>query len=338
MEARIAFTLFMAVLLAPLLADAQSAGKVFRADPALDALVPPGAAIEKLAGGFTFTEGPVWVHAADVLRVPLGYLLFIDIPNNVVNKWTPDGKVTVFRKPSGWHESGDPPGPFMGSNGLTLDKQGRLVLCEHGSGRVTRLEKDGKLTVLADKWEGKRLNSPNDTVFKSDGSLYFTDPPYGFAGQDDDPRNELKFNGIYRLSAGKLQLLTKEMTRPNGLAFSPDEKHLYVANSDPARKVWMRFDVKPDGTIAGGKVFFDVTARTEEGLPDGMKVDKKGNLYCTGPGGVWIFSPAGKHLGTIQPEEVPANCAFGDNDGKTLYMTARKGLYCIRLNVEGIRP
>ena len=267
-----------------------------------------------------------------------GHLLFSDIPNNVIHKWAPDGKVTDFRKPSGWHETAEPPGPFMGSNGLTHDRQGRLTICEHGSGRVTRLEKDGKLTVLAASYEGKRLNSPNDAVYKSDGSLYFTDPPYGLAKQDDDPRKELKFNGIYRLAAGRLQLLTKEQTRPNGLAFSLDEKHLYVANSDPARKVWMRYDVRPDGSIVNGKVFFDVSARTEEGMPDGMKADKGGNLYCTGPGGIWILSPEGKHLGTIQPDEVPANCAFGDGDGKTLYMTARKGLYRIRLNVEGIRP
>jgi gluconolactonase len=322
--------LVLATVVLCCLTQAQCAGKVVRTDPALDRIVPPGAAIEKLAGGFAFTEGPVWVYD--------GYLLFSDIPNNVIHKWTPGGNVTVFRKPSGWHETAEPPGPFMGSNGLTLDRQGRLTICEHGSGRVTRLEKDGKLTVLAAAYDGKRLNSPNDAVYKSDGSLYFTDPPYGLAKQDDDPRKELKFNGIYRLAAGRLHLLTKEQTRPNGLAFSPDEKHLYVANSDPARKVWMRYDVQPDGAIANGKVFFDVTARTEEGLPDGVKVDRNGNLYGTGPGGIWILSPEGNHLGTIQPDEVPANCAFGDKDGKTLYMTARKGLYRIRLNIEGVRP
>jgi gluconolactonase len=329
MKATHMLSLIAAVIL-PSATPAQNAGKIHRADPALDGIVPPGATIEKLAGGFTFTEGPVWIRD--------GHLLFSDIPNNAIHKWTPDGKVSVFRKPSGWHEPAEPPGPLMGSNGLTLDKQGRLIICEHGSGRVTRLEKDGTLTVLADKYEGKRLNSPNDAVYKSDGSLYFTDPPYGLAKQDDDPKKEMRINGIFRLASGKLQLLSKDQTRPNGLAFSPDEKYFYVANSDPARKVWMRYDVQPDGTIAAGKVFYDVTARTEEGLPDGMKVDRKGNLYCTGPGGVWIFSPEGKHLGTIQPDEVPANCAFGDKDGKTLYMTARKGLYRIRLNVEGIRP
>ncbi|MSV30555.1 MAG: SMP-30/gluconolactonase/LRE family protein [Bryobacterales bacterium] len=310
--------------------NAQGVGKVARTDAALDQIVPAGAAIEKLAGGFGFTEGPIWTRE--------GALLFSDIPNNVINKWTPDGKVVPFRKPSGYDKTDAPAGAFIGSNGLTMDKEGRIVICEHGNGRVTRLEKDGKLTVLAAKYEGKRLNSPNDAVYKSDGALYFSDPPYGFVKLDEDPKKELKFNGVYRLAGGKLQLLYKDLTRPNGLAFSPDEKTFYVANSDEKRKIWMRFDVMPDGTIANGKVFFDVTKETAGGLPDGMKVDSKGNLYCTGPGGVWIFSPAGKHLGTIQPPETPANCHWGDKDAKTLYMTARTGLYRIKLNIAGIRP
>ena len=192
--------------------------------------------------------------------------------------------------------------------------------------------------MLAAKYEGKRLNSPNDAVYKSDGALYFTDPPYGLVKQDQDPKKELAFNGIYRLAQGKLQLLYKDLTRPNGIAFSPDEKHLYVGNSDASRKIWMRFEVKPDGTIANGKVFYDVTKESAEGLPDGMKVDQKGNLYCTGPGGIWVFSPDGKHLGTIRPPEVPANLAWGDRDGKTLYITARTGLYRVRTNVAGMRP
>lgn len=296
----------------------------------MDEIAPPSARIEKLAGGFTFTEGPVWMKE--------GYLLFSDIPANVIRKWTPDGQVTVFLEKSGYEGTDAPAGAFIGSNGLTLDSEGRLIICEHGNGRVTRLEKDSTRTVLADKYQGKRLNSPNDAVFKSDGWLYFTDPPYGFVKQDEDPKKELKFNGIYRVKDKKLELLYKEMTRPNGLAFSPDEKYLYVANSDPARKVWMRFEVTAKGGLANPQVFFDVTSSTEEGLPDGMKVDQKGNLYCTGPGGVWIFSPEGKHLGTIKPPEVPANCAWGDEDGKTLYMTARTGLYRIKLGIAGIRP
>lgn len=304
--------------------------QVLRVDPAIDQIVPASPAIQKLAEGLVFTEGPVWIRQ--------GYLLFSDVPSNVIYKWTGDSKVEVFRKASGYNGTDAPAGAFIGSNGLTLDRQGRLIICEHGNGRVTRLEKDGKLTVLAGKYEGKRLNSPNDAVYKKDGALYFTDPPYGFVKQDEDPKKELKFNGVYRLAGGKLQLLYRELTRPNGLAFSPDEKYLYVANSDPQRKIWMRFEVTSAGGLANGKVFYDVTNQTADGLPDGMKIDQKGNLYCTGPGGVWIFSPAGKHLGTIQPPETPANLAWGDADGKTLYITARKGLYRIMLQIPGIRP
>lgn len=304
--------------------------QVLRVDPAIDQIVPASPAIQKLAEGLVFTEGPVWIRQ--------GYLLFSDVPSNVIYKWTGDSKVEVFRKASGYNGTDAPAGAFIGSNGLTLDRQGRLTICEHGNGRVTRLEKDGKLTVLAGKYEGKRLNSPNDAVYKKDGALYFTDPPYGFVKQDEDPKKELKFNGVYRLAGGKLQLVYRELTRPNGLAFSPDEKYLYVANSDPQRKIWMRFEVTSAGGLANGKVFYDVTNQTADGLPDGMKIDQKGNLYCTGPGGVWIFSPAGKHLGTIQPPETPANLAWGDADGRTLYITARKGLYRIMLQIPGIRP
>ena len=296
----------------------------------MDIIVPASAKIEELAGGFTFTEGPVWIKE--------GYLLFSDIPPNVIRKWTPDGQVSVFREKSGYEGTDAPEGAFIGSNGLTLDSEGRLIICEHGNGRVTRLEKDGTLTVLADNYEGKRLNSPNDAVYNSDGALYFTDPPYGFVKEDEDPKKELDFNGVYRLKDGKLRLLYKDLPRPNGLAFSPDEKYLYVAQSDPATKIWMRFEVTADGGLANGAVFYDVTAETAEGAPDGMKVDQEGNLYCTGPGGVWVFSADGKHLGSIEPPEVPANCHWGDADGKTLYMTARTGLYRIRLGIPGIRP
>ncbi len=323
------------VILAGVLPLAEAAqfervGSVVRLDPALDEIVPDSPIIEKIASGFKFTEGPVWVHE--------GYLLFSDIPNNVINKWAPDGKVSVFLKPSGYTRPEVPGGGLQGSNGLTLDHQGRLTICEHGDRRVTRLEKNRKVTVLADRYQGKRLNSPNDLVYTSDGALYFTDPPYGLPKQDDDPAKELPFSGIYRLSKGRLELLYKDLKRPNGIAFSPDEKVLYISNSDPHRKIWMRFDVSPDGTIANPQVFFDATASTEDGLPDGMKVDQKGNLYCTGPGGLWIFSPQGKHLGTIKLPEIPANCNWGDRDAKTLYLTARTGLYRVRLNIRGIRP
>jgi gluconolactonase len=307
---------------------ATSIGSVIETDPALKDLLPADAKIEKLADGFAFVEGPIWLKE--------GYVLFSDIPSNAIMKWTPDGKVLTFRKPSGYTGPPAPPGAYVGSNGLTLDKEGRLTICEHGDRRVTRIEKDGKVTVLADRYEGKRLNSPNDAVYRSDGSLYFTDPPYGLF---DEKAKELDFQGIYRLPTnGKLQLLNKELTRPNGLAFSPDEKTLYVGNSDPDKKIWMAYDVAQDGGLSNGRVFFDVNQEKEDGLPDGMKVDTKGNLYCTGPGGIWIFSPQGKHLGTIKPPEVPANCHWGDSDATTLYMTARTGFYRLHLKVPGIRP
>jgi len=312
-------------------ANGQDAGKIIKADAAFDAIAPAGAKIEKVAGGLVFTEGPLWMSDGG------GYLLFSDVVGNANYKWTPGGQVTAVRKQVFAGKAA--PGGFVGPNGQTLDKQGRVITCEHSNRRIVRTEKNGAVSTVVDRFEGKRLNSPNDVVFKSNGDMYFTDPPYGLAKQDDDPAKELKFNGVYRLTAaGKLEVLVKDLTRPNGLAFSPDEKKLYVANSDPGRKIWMAYDVKADGTLAGGKVFYDVTRQTADGLPDGMKVDTRGNLYCTGPGGVWVFSPQGKHLGTIAPVETPANCGWGDADGKTLYITARTGLYRVKLNIKGIRP
>ena len=310
--------------------SAQS-GTIERADAAFDAIVPAGAKIEKLAGGFAFTEGPIWFKEER-------YLLFSDIPRNEINKWTPDGKVSLFRKPSGYDKDDAPAGAFIGSNGMTLDHEGRLIICEHGNGRVTRLEKDGALTVLADKWDGKRLNSPNDIVQKTNGDFYFTDPPYGLPKQDNDPKKELDFNGVFRLSNGKLHLLYRGVARPNGLAFSPDEKFLYLNNSEPHKKICLRFEVQADGSLANEKVFFDLTSDSSDGVPDGMKIDRNGNVYSTGPSGIWVFSPEGKRLGTIKPPEVPANLHWGDADSKTLYITARTGLYRIKLSIAGIRP
>jgi gluconolactonase len=299
-------------------------------DDALDAIVPAGAQVEKLAGGFAFTEGPIWFDD--------GYLIFSDIPNNAMHKWTPDGKVVLFRKPSGYALNDEPAGAFIGSNGMTRDHQGRLVVCEHGNARVTRTEPDGSITVLADKYEGNRLNSPNDIVQKSNGDFYFTDPPYGLVKQDEDPKKELKFNGVFKLSDGTLTLLYKGVPRPNGLAFTPDEKYMYLNNSEPSRKICLRFEVRDDGTLSNETVFFDMTKDQSDGVPDGMKVDREGNVYSTGPSGVWIFNSEGKHLGTIKPPEVPANIHWGEADAKTLYITARTGLYRIRLNIAGIRP
>jgi gluconolactonase len=307
-------------------------GTIERLDPALDKLVPADARLEILASGFIWTEGPVWIKDG-------GFLAFSDIPNNVVYKW--DGKqITPHVKPSGYtgkKPRGGRPGDEPGSNGLMLDAQGRLTLCEHGDRQVTRIEKNGKKTVLADKYIGKRLNSPNDLVYHSNGDLYFTDPPYGMEKGWDDPARELDFCGVYRLKTdGTLTLLTKEMTRPNGITFSPDEKTLYVANSDPDIAIWKAFPVRTDGTLGAGKVFFDSTpwVGKKKGLPDGMKVDQAGNLFATGPGGVLIFSPAGKHLGTIATGVNTANCAFGE-DGMTLFVAADHDICRIRLSTKG---
>ena len=305
--------------------------EVVRLDPAIDAIVPPNPKIYKLAEGFIFTEGPIWVRDG-------GYLLFSDPNNNTIYKYTPDGQLSVFREKSGYRgadiaEYGQP-----GSNGLTLDREGRLTIDEHGNHRVSRLEKNGALTVLADRYQGKRLNSPNDLVYRSDGTLYFTDPPFGLPKFHDDPRRELPFTGVFSLSNGMLRLLSTDLTGPNGIAFSPDEKYLYVTNWDVKKKVVMSYEANADGTLSNGTVFFDMTSAPGEEALDGLKVDQQGNLYVSGPGGLWIISPEGTHLGTIKGPKLPHNMAWGDEDGKTLYLTAESALYRIRLNIPGIRP
>jgi gluconolactonase len=308
-------------------------GRIERNDSRLDKIIPTDAKIEVLASGFDWSEGPVWVKDG-------GFLLFSDIPKNSVMKWKEgDGEgISVYLKPSGYTgllPYSDEPG----SNGLHLDSQGRLVSCEHGDRRVSRMEKNGGKRTLVDNYEGKRLNSPNDATIKSNGDLYFTDPPYGLPKQADDPLREMDFCGVYRYGKdGKLTLLTKEMTRPNGIAFSPDEKTLYVANSDPTSAIWKAFEVKADGTLGKSRVFYDSTSWFKEGrkgLPDGMKVDKDGNLFATGPGGVHIFSADGKLLGTLATGEATANCGFGD-DGSTLYITADMYLCRVRTTTKGL--
>jgi gluconolactonase len=309
--------------------------EVIKKDPAIDQIVGPNPKIFKLAEGFKFTEGPIWVPDGD-------YLLFSDPNSNIIYRYTPNGnergRLEVYRTPSGYagadiSEYGQP-----GSNGLTLDPQGRLTINQHGNHRVLRTEKDGSETVLADKFEGKRLNSPNDLVYRSDGTLYFTDPPFGLPKFFDDPRKELSFSGVYSIYNGKLQVISKDLAGPNGIAFSPDEKYLYVGNWDEKKKVVMRYEAKPDGTLANGKVFFDMTSALGEDALDGIKVDQAGNLYVSGPGGLWVISAQGKHLGTIVAPKHPHNMAWGDDDGKTLYLCARSGLYRMRLNVAGVRP
>jgi gluconolactonase len=307
-------------------------GKIERRDPRFDKLIPKDARLEQLAEGFKWAEGPVWVPKE-------GYLLFTDIPNNRVVKWQEGKGASTFLKPSGYTGKEPFTGKEPGANGLALDSKGRLILCQHGDRRVVRFE-DKKFVTLVDRYLGKRLNSPNDLVFKSNGDLYFTDPPYGLPKNVEDPNKELKFQGVYRLKPdGKLTLLTKEMTRPNGIAFSPDEKTLYVANSDPGRAIWMAFPVKEDGTLGKGKVFFDATKWVPKrpGLPDGMKVDQDGNVFATGPGGVLVFAPDGTHLGTILTGVPTANCGFGGANNSTLFVTANTTLCRIRTNTKGLK-
>lgn len=318
--------------------------KVDRLDPAINKIIPAHAVLERVATGFHWLEGPVWAN---------GGLYFADITGNSIRKWTPGKGVSVVLHPSGYQGSGPYGGPEPGSNGMTIDPMGRLSVAGHARRIVFRLQppdQHGTVTVLADRYEGKRLNSPNDLVYKSDGSLYFTDPPYGLRTQgDQDPKKELKVDGVYRIphaAAQKqgappdrkdLELLVTNLPRPNGIAFSPDEKYLYVDNSEP-KKQWLRYRVLPDGKLADGKVICDATGDKRIGGPDGMKVDREGNIYSAGPGGVWILSPTGKHLGTIVMPERTANMAWGGGDHKTLYITASTSVYRVRLMIAGVMP
>lgn len=294
-------------------------------EPQPASVVESGAVVEKVSGGYRFTEGPVW-H-------PDGFLLFSDIPANIIYKWIPtsvqqgeDRKAdpqnnnTIFRQPSG------------NSNGLALDVDGRLIACEHGNRRVSRTAKDGTIETLAATYNGKKLNSPNDLAVKSDRSIYFTDPPYGLRNQQQG--KELAFNGVYRVAPdGALSLLDDTFERPNGIAFSPDEKTLYVNDSE--RRHIRAFDVQENGTLANGRVFAELNDANARGVPDGMKVDKNGNVFSTGPGGVWVFAPNGKLLHRISTPEVTTNLGWGDTDGKTLYITASTSVYRIRVNTGG---
>ncbi len=307
-------------------------GKIEVMDVALENVLAKDAKVEILADGFTWTEGPVWIGSAKE-----GHLLFSDIPRNSIFKWTESKGVELFMTPSGY-TGVTYYGLEPGSNGLLLDKDGNLVLCEHGDRRVSVLTPKGGKKTLADNYQGKRLNSPNDGVLKSNGDIYFTDPPYGLPARENDPRRELDHFGVYRISKkdGALTLLTTELQRPNGIAFSPDEKTLYVAQSDPKKAIWMSFPVKEDGTLASGKLFYDATQEAGKmpGLPDGLSVDDKGNLWASGPGGIWIFSPDAKLLGRINTGERTSNCAFGE-DGTTLFMTVDHYLCRIKTKVHG---
>lgn len=316
--------------------------KLERLDPRFDSLVPADAQWTRLATGFTWVEGPVWLKSGD--------LMFAEITSNSIRKLSPDGKVSIWLQPSGYRLT-DPYGKEPGTNGMTLDPKGRLTVAGHAARNITRFEKDahGVVTVLADKYQGKKLNSPNDLVYGPDGSLYFTDPPYGLRTQgDNDPEKELKVNGVYRIknavkhkpgtppNPADLELLVSDLQRPNGIAFSPDHKWLYVSNTAPRK--WYRYPVNADGSIGAGTLFVNVVNDRRPGVPDGMKVDVNGNLYSAGPGGIWVIAPDGTHIGTILTDKSTSNVAWGGPDGQTLFATVTDSVCSIHLNVKGILP
>jgi gluconolactonase len=322
-------------------------GKIEQLDPQLAEVVDPKAPVEVIAQGFEWSEGPVWWREGQCL-------LFSDIPRNTIFQWKEGAGLTPFLNPSGYTGTGPRVGASnavvdvdeQGSNGLTIDPKGNLILCQHGDRRVARLaaplaagkKPEPKYVTWADRWEGRRFNSPNDIALHSSGAAYFTDPPYGLEKGGDTTTREIDFNGVYRVSPeGAVTLVTREMTKPNGIAFSPDEKILYIGQSDGNMPVWRAFDVQPDGSLANPRIFFDAKHLVKKGLagsPDGFKVDYNGNLLATGPGGVLVISAQGKHLGTIVTGDLVANCAFGD-DGSTLYMTSNKMLCRVRLKTHG---
>ncbi len=304
-------------------------GTIERLDPALDKLIATNAFIEKLARGFAWAEGPVWDKRTNCLY-------FSDVPHNIVFKWQPGVGTRKFLNPSGY--TGAMPTNGQGANGLALDKQGRLILCQQGDRRIARLDPKGGFSTLAQYYKFRRFNSPNDLAIKSSGDIYFTDPPYGLTKGENDPERELFLNGVYRVNAkGDVTLLISNLTFPNGIAFSPDEKILYVAVSDPKQPMIMAYDLAMNGLASNPRIFFDAAPLTNgrKGLPDGLKVDKLGNLWATGPGGVLIITPEGKHIGTINVGETAANCAFGGPTGSTLYITANMYLCRVQTLTKG---
>jgi gluconolactonase len=316
---------------------------IVKLDPSLDALISPDAKLELVSNDFGFTEGIVWTDEGNS-----GYLLLSDMYANVIYKLTPEGKVSLYLDHSGytgydiWRVGMPQPDAerkdvfyMIGSNGLALDRQGRLLIATWTGRSIDRIEKDGKRTILADRYEGKRFGGTNDLVVKKDGAIYFTDGFGGLRGRDKDPRKELDFAGIFMWKDGKVTLAIKDIPTPNGLAFSPDEKVLYANGSQ--NKYLRRYDVQPDDTLTNSRMFIDMSSDTAGGITDGVKVDTQGNIYESGPRGIWILSPEGKHLGTILTPQFVANLCFGDKDNKTLYIAARTGVYKIRVNISGIR-
>lgn len=312
----------------------QTIGQLNPADERFHDLIPENAVIEVLADGFEWTEGPAWRTSGD-------YVLFSDIPENTIYRWDERSGLSIYLRPAGYMWS-DPAGRELGTNGLLFNAKDELLACDHGNRAVVKInEQNYTKTVLAESYQGQRLNSPNDLVVHSNGDIYFTDPPYGLEGTDESPDKELDFNGVFRIDTqnDELFLLHREMTRPNGIALSPDEQKLYVANSDPDNAFWMVFDLNTGGGIVTASTFFDATGWVKEGrrgLPDGMTLDANGNIFATGPGGVLVFSPEGDHLGTIETGQATANCTFGGENGSTLFITADMYFARVKTNTNGL--
>jgi gluconolactonase len=327
--------------------EPRTIGSIERLDPALDKLVPADAKMEIIGEGFSWCEGPAWIRSDSPppSRGGVkegGFLLFSDIPNNAVMRWDAKSGVKLYLKPAGY-TGDDPRGGESGSNGLTTDREGRLILCQHGDRRIARLNAPLdrpklEFVTLADRYDGKRFNSPNDAIVHSSGAIYFTDPPYGLVKGEEDPAKELPYQGVYRIAPdGKVTLLTEELERPNGIGFSPDEKTLYVANSHGPRPIIMAFPVKSDGTLGEGKEFYNsnIIKVALQGACDGLSVDSQGNVFATTPGGVTIIAPDGERLGMLLTTKRTSNCEFGE-DGSTLFVTADDLLLRIRLSTKGI--
>jgi len=309
----------------------KTTGTLEKMDPALDAIISENTKPEIIAEGFDWSEGPLWIEDQKML-------IFSDVPQNIIYKWTEDKGKQVYLTPSGYTGT-IPRGGEMGSNGLTMNKDGKLVLCQHGNRQMAWMDAglaDPKplFKTIADNYQGKKLNSPNDAVYRSNGDLFFTDPPYGLVNNVNDSSKEIPFQGVYKVSAsGEIKLLTDSLTRPNGIAFMPGEKTLLVANSDPDRKVWYAFDIDAKDSLINPRIFYSAQSSpaTDKGLPDGMKIDRNGNVFATGPGGVWIFNKDGKLLGKIKLTEATSNCAFSP-DQKTLYIT--NDMYILRVKMR----
>lgn len=326
--------LFLASLV--LLAACQSKvnkplGTIERLDPALDAIVSANAQPEIIAEGFDWSEGPLWLEESKTL-------IFSDVPKNTIHQWSEEKGTSVYLTPSGYTSSVERGGE-MGSNGLTLSRDGKLILCQHGDRRIAVMnasltDPKAEFSTLSDNIDGKKLSSPNDAVVRSNGDVFFTDPPYGLPKQADDSTKETPFNGVYKISGGKTTLLVDSITKPNGIAFLPGEKTLIVASSDPDKAIWYAFDLTEGDSLVNARIFHDATADAKvekKGLPDGLKIDKQGNVFATGPGGVWIFNSQGKVLGKIKVPEATSNCALSA-DEKTLYVTA--DMYVLRVKLR----